>query len=91
MNLKGEGARLDFLGYTYRYDRDLYGRAQRYRNVIPSKKALQREQEQLRAMTNVDAESQAPCPTDCRAESAPERLPRRRVVGSFPTTLPEPL
>ena len=53
VNLKGKEASLDFLGYTYRYDRDLYGRAQRYRNVIPSKKALQREREQLRAMTNV--------------------------------------
>ena len=53
VNLKGKGASLDFLGYTYRYDPDLYGRAQRYWNVIPSKKALQREREQLRAMTNV--------------------------------------
>ena len=26
VNLKGKGARLDFLGYTYRYDRDLYAR-----------------------------------------------------------------
>ena len=59
VNLKGKGASLDFLGYTYRYDRDLYGRAQRYWNVIPSKKALQREREQLRAMTNV-AQSHKP-------------------------------
>ena len=30
MNLKQEGASLDFLGYTFRYDRDRFGREQRY-------------------------------------------------------------
>ncbi|MFA6233330.1 MAG: group II intron reverse transcriptase/maturase [Bacteroidota bacterium] len=41
-------AHLDFLGYTYRYDRDLHGRNQRYLNVAPSKKAVAREWAQLR-------------------------------------------
>jgi RNA-directed DNA polymerase len=34
---------LDFLGYTFRYDRDLLGRDQRYLNLMPSRKALARE------------------------------------------------
>lgn len=42
---------LDFLGYTFRYDRDLYGRQQRYLNMYPSKSALQRERQKLREMT----------------------------------------
>jgi hypothetical protein len=29
----------DFLGFTFRYDRDLYGRPQRYLNIHPSKKS----------------------------------------------------
>ena len=52
VNLKEKKASLDFLGYTFRYDRDRHGRAQRYWNVIPSKKALQRERDPLRAMTD---------------------------------------
>jgi RNA-directed DNA polymerase len=52
VDLREEGASLDFLGYTFRYDRDLKGRDQRYLNVLPSKKAVQREREKLREMTN---------------------------------------
>jgi RNA-directed DNA polymerase len=44
-------ASLDFLGYTFRLDRDLYGRGRRYLNVEPSKKALQREREQITELT----------------------------------------
>jgi RNA-directed DNA polymerase len=47
----GPGESLDFLGYTFRYDRDRYGRRQRYLNVFPSKKALERERQKLREMT----------------------------------------
>lgn len=43
---------LDFPGYTFRYDRDLHGGEHRYLNVFPSKKALAREREVLRAMTS---------------------------------------
>ncbi len=46
------GESLDFLGYTFRYDRDLHGRPHRYLNVTPSKKALNAERQRLRGMTN---------------------------------------
>jgi len=39
VNLREEGASLDFLGYTFRYDRDLHGRAWKYLNLFPSAKA----------------------------------------------------
>ena len=52
VELKQAGASLDFLGYTFRYDRDLYGRRRRYLNVIPSKKALKTERAMLRDMTS---------------------------------------
>lgn len=52
VNLKEKGASLDFLGYTFRYDRDLKGRATQYLNVLPSEKALQKEREKLHEMTD---------------------------------------
>lgn len=52
VNLREQGASLDFLGYTFRYDRDLKGRDRRFLNVFPSKKAVQRERDKLREMTN---------------------------------------
>ena len=52
VNLREEGASLDFLGYTFRYDRDLKGRDRKYLNMFPSKKAIQREREKLHEMTN---------------------------------------
>jgi RNA-directed DNA polymerase len=52
VNLKEEGERLDFLGFTFRYDRDLQGRAWQYLNVIPSAKALKQEREKLYEMTD---------------------------------------
>lgn len=45
------GTSLDFLGYTFRFDRDRHGRAKRYLNLCPSEKALGRERDKLRAMT----------------------------------------
>jgi RNA-directed DNA polymerase len=47
VDLREPGASRDFLGYTFRYDRDRKGRHQRYLNVFPSKKAVQREREKL--------------------------------------------
>jgi RNA-directed DNA polymerase len=44
--------RLDFLGYSFRYDLDLRGRGHRYLNVFPSKKALAKERQRLREMTS---------------------------------------
>jgi RNA-directed DNA polymerase len=52
VDLREEGASLDFLGYTFRYDRDLKGRDQKYLNMFPSKKAVQRERERLHEMTD---------------------------------------
>jgi len=44
-------ASVDFLGYTFRYDRDLHGRPWKYLNAVPSKKALAKEREALRELT----------------------------------------
>ena len=52
VNLREAGASLDFLGYTFRYDRDLRGRPRKYLNLFPSKKAVQRERDVLRKMTD---------------------------------------
>jgi RNA-directed DNA polymerase len=52
VDLREEGASLDFLGYTFRYDRDLKRRGRKYLNVFPSKKAVQRERGKLHEMTN---------------------------------------
>jgi len=52
VNLREKGASLTFLGYTFRYDRDLQGRDRKYLNVFPSKKAIQREKEKLHEMTD---------------------------------------
>lgn len=52
VDLKSKGASLGFLGFTFRYDRDLKGRNHRYLNVFPSEKALARERDRLREMTN---------------------------------------
>jgi RNA-directed DNA polymerase len=51
LNLRQVGTRLDFLGYTFRYDRDRHGGAYRYLNVVPSKQALKKERATLRALT----------------------------------------
>jgi RNA-directed DNA polymerase len=48
LDVRQAGQSLDFLGYTFRYDRDQYGRAQRYWNLHPSAKARLREYEALR-------------------------------------------
>lgn len=54
VRLNEPGATLDFLGYTFRYDRDLYGRDRRYLNMFPSKKAMEREREALREMIRAE-------------------------------------
>ena len=51
VDLRKVGSSLDFLGYTFRYDRDLRGRDHRYLNVFPSEKALTREREKLHEFT----------------------------------------
>jgi RNA-directed DNA polymerase len=50
IDVRQRGEKLDFLGYTFRYDRDLKGRRQSYLNVTVSEKALKRERQKLREM-----------------------------------------
>jgi RNA-directed DNA polymerase len=50
VSLGQSGASLDFLGYTFRYDRDRLGRSKRYLNLCPSGKAVQRERDVLRRL-----------------------------------------
>ena len=45
------GESLDFLGYTFRYDWDRYGRGFRYLTAVPSDKAVARRMEQVRELT----------------------------------------
>jgi len=52
VDLREAGSSVDFLGYTFRYDRDLYGRGHRYLNVLPSKKALKASREAVRQTIN---------------------------------------
>jgi RNA-directed DNA polymerase len=51
VGVSGTGVTLDFLGFTFRWDRDRKGRDQVYLNVVPSTKALGRLREKLRALT----------------------------------------
>ena len=45
------GASLNFLGFTFRYEQDLFGRNRRYLRVEPSRKAEQRLREKVREQT----------------------------------------
>ena len=54
VDLRQPGASVDFLGYTFRYDRDLKGRGYRYLNVTPSAKALQAHRQSLRRTISRD-------------------------------------
>ena len=44
---------LDFLGFTFRYDRDLYGGDKTYLNVMPSKNSLQKARDAIREKTGL--------------------------------------
>jgi RNA-directed DNA polymerase len=50
--VKQPGKTLDFLGYSFRYDRDLSGRDHRYWNRIPSKKSMQKAHDRVRELTS---------------------------------------
>ena len=43
---------LDFLGYTFRYDADRFGRDKRYLNLFPSKKSQARLREKIHDLTS---------------------------------------
>ena len=61
IDLEAAGASLDFLGYTFRFDKDLTGRNHRYLNMEPSKKSQQSERDKLRKMINA-TQSHTPLP-----------------------------
>jgi RNA-directed DNA polymerase len=52
VDLLQEGASLDFLGFTFRRYRDLFGRDRRYLQIEPSKKAQARLRDKVRAIVN---------------------------------------
>lgn len=52
VQLDRPGESLDFLGFTLRYHRDLFGRGGRYLHVEPSKQALTRVRSKLRELTD---------------------------------------
>jgi len=54
VNVGEEGARLDFLGYAFRYDRDLHGREWKYLNRFPSPKSLAKVRERIRELTGTN-------------------------------------
>jgi RNA-directed DNA polymerase len=51
LQLKDEGETLNFLGYCFRYEKDLKGRGTRYLSFFPSRKAMEKEREKIREMT----------------------------------------
>lgn len=51
LQLQDEGETLDFLGYSFRYEKDLKGRDRRYLSYFPSRKAMEKEREKLRELT----------------------------------------
>jgi RNA-directed DNA polymerase len=51
IQLREEGATLDFLGYSFRYEQDRQGRPWRYLSLFPSKKSLEKEREKIRELT----------------------------------------
>lgn len=61
VKLTEAGAGLSFLGFTFRYDRDLQGRSHRYLNVFPAKKSVARLREKLRVL--LAANPVTPLPT----------------------------
>lgn len=51
VKLKEEGERLNFLGYSFRFDRDLKGRRLKYLNIFPADKSVARLKEKIKEMT----------------------------------------
>ena len=51
VKVREPGKSLNFLGFTMRYDKDLYGRSFRYLNIMPSKKAMKWMKEKIRQRT----------------------------------------
>ena len=71
VELRQPGASLDFLGFTFRYDRSLEGRGPRYLNVTPSAKALQTQREALR---KIISSRQCHVPVPCLIDKVNRQL-----------------
>ncbi len=52
VKLHERGASLDFLGFTFRYEADRFGRSKRFLNMVPSARACAREREKIRELVN---------------------------------------
>jgi RNA-directed DNA polymerase len=52
VNVREAGQSLEFLGYVFRFDRDLLGRGTRYLNMTVSKKSLIRARAKVRELTD---------------------------------------
>ncbi len=57
VKLKREGERLNFLGYSFRFDRDLKGRRTKYLNMFPSDKSVDRLKEKIKEKTGRPSQS----------------------------------
>jgi len=51
IDLRKRAEKLQFLGYSFSYEADLYGSGKKYWNMQPSQQALAREREKLRQIT----------------------------------------
>ena len=51
VKLREEGERLNFLGYSFRFDRDLKGRRQKYLNMFPADKSVAGIKEKIKEKT----------------------------------------
>lgn len=60
VRLQDPGASFSFLGFTFRYDRDLHGRGTRYLNVFPAKKSVLSFHEKLRKLLKKNAVTPLP-------------------------------
>lgn len=52
VELRDGNGSVDFLGFTFRFDKDLKGRSKHYLNTTPSAKSLKRERVRLKEMTD---------------------------------------
>jgi RNA-directed DNA polymerase len=52
IQLRDGSQTLDFLGYSFRFEKDLKGRPWRYLNLYPSNKSMDKEREQIRQLTS---------------------------------------
>ncbi|MCA6600340.1 MAG: group II intron reverse transcriptase/maturase [Pseudanabaena sp. M57BS1SP1A06MG] len=52
VKLKKEKEKLNFLGYSFRFDNDLKGRKQKYLNIFPADKSLERIKEKIKEKTS---------------------------------------